>query len=1769
MRFFKEYYSLLAASVGRILPEKKMPDEQPLRAELFSVDQFKLHAEHIARTHQVRFKPGREKLLSRLKENEKILLRAYDLLNDAGKAKRRISPAGEWLLDNYYLVEEHIRLAKQYLPKGYSRELPHLTRGPLAGCPRVYDIAMEMVSHGDGRVDLRGLAGFVSAYQSVSHLKIGELWAIPIMMRLALIENLRRVSARMVSAQRDRDKADYWASRIMEVPGKDANGVLLEIGAMASAGLALTSSFVAEFVRRLHGQSSTLNLPLIWLEKALSEHGENIDRLIQLTNRNQAADQVSIANTIGSLRLLQVTDWHDFVEEMSIVDATLRRDPSGDYRMMSFDTRDRYRHVIEMLAMRSGCTEEYAALKAVELAEEAKVSNGPDDVSAHVGYYLIDGGMPRLYRLLGLRLFVSEYIQAQRTTLPFALYTGAIAGTTCLASAGALFLAWHLGVRDGAALAVLGVLLLISASQPAVALVNWLATVLVLPQRLPKMDFSEGIPAHAHTLVAVPAMLCDARVVESLIENLEVRYLANVDANVDFALLTDFCDAAHETMPDDDAVLGQAKAGIEKLNHKYRRHKDGIFYLLHRRRRWNQREGVWMGYERKRGKLGALNAFLRGRAPDAFSDIVGDPSRLQDVKYVITLDTDTRMPRDVARDMAGIIAHPLNRPVYDEKKKRVTAGYGILQPRVEVSYPGDNPSLFVKVYGGESGIDPYTKTVSDVYQDLFHEGSFIGKGLYDVDAVERSLAGRFPDNLILSHDLLEGCYARSALVSDVQLYEAYPSAYLKDVYRRHRWIRGDWQIARWIFPFVPGPGGTRVNNPLSVLSRWKILDNLRRSLVPVSTSLLFPAGWFFMSPSGAWTAMAVLFIALPPLLMSLVGIARKPRESLLRAHLYAAVYGFGLHAVQCFFSLIFILYESFVSINAIATTFWRMLISRRRLLEWSESGESDLNFPKTLPGYVKKMSLPALTSLVVVCLAPLYLHADALAVMVAAMWLFSPAAAYLISRPSAARTVRLSAEQVLFLRRFSRKAWSFFETFVGERDNWLPPDNFQEEPRGAVAHRTSPTNIGLSLLSNLAAYDFGYVSMGRMFNRTEKTLTTMNRMAKFRGHLYNWYDTESLQPMEPLYISSVDSGNLVGHLLVLRSGLTELADKKIVSLKIFDGLSDTLHVLGECVTEAAHNTGGAAAEAGKKAAEKIDRLNNKIESPPALLSEIHALLRQLPADVANIVAGLDQIQYEHASKWGRAFENQCLDHLEDIAFIAPWVLLPPEIPGMWDTGDDRHKERLARLREELRRLDEIPVLGAVARLEMKLIALIDEILEHAIPSGGTARDEEWFMKLREAIKDAGTRSSERISAVDYIVLQCTELSSVEYEFLYDRVLRLLSIGFNVKERLADPSCYDLLASEARLCSFVAIAQGRMPQDHWFMLGRMLSTHGGDPVLVSWGGSMFEYLMPLLVMPTYEGTLLDRTYRAAISRQIDYASRNNIPWGISESGYNKIDSTTTYQYRSFGVPDTGFKRGLSEDLVVAPYASTLALMVEPEKACENLQQLHESGFGGEYGFYEAIDYTPSRLAHGESHAIVKSFMAHHQGMSFLSLAHLLLGRPMQRRFLADPMFKATELLLQERVPKEVPFLYDIEVTGLLRKVEERESLLRVFTTPHTATPEIYLLSNGRYIVMVTNAGGGYSHWKKLAVTRWQEDSSLDNAGSFIYLRDIESGNFWSTAYQPTLNTPRSYQAIFSQSRAEFKRRDYRIDTHTNSSLSRRRYRTAQGQDHEHVKPEAFH
>jgi cyclic beta-1,2-glucan synthetase len=1698
--------------------------------------------------------PGKDLLLPRLAENEAILLQANVLLTEAVASNLRIAPASEWLLDNFYKIEEQIRMAKRHLPKGYSKELPHILRGPLAGYPRIYDIARELILHTDGRVDAESLKHFVDAYQTITVLNLGELWAVAIMLRLALIENLRRISLRIAKGMIDRNLAGYWADQVILTAETEPKRMIGVVADLANSDPPMSSAFVAEFGRRLEGQSHALDLPLIWIEECLSEKGKTIGQMVQEDIQQEAADKVSIGNSIGSFRFLESMDWRKFVEGTSAVENALHMDPEGTYGQMDFATRDGYRHTVERIARSSLLSEEEVALRAVKLAQKSVEARGSEDRSAHVGFYLIDEGLPELERAAEMSWSLMESLSKTINQFPLLCYLGAITLVTALITVTVLGQVYELG--SGGWMRVLAsVFLVICISSPAIGLVNWLATLLVRPHALPRMDFSSGIPQELRTLVVVPSVLTSPEKVMDLLEGLEIRYLANRDINLHFGLLTDLGDAEQEVVPGDEHLLLMARQGIEALSKKYH---GSIFFLFPRKRRWDSKEEIWRGYERKRGILGELNSLLRGGSENSFSLIAGDVSIMPEIKYVITVDEDTRMPYDSARRLVETMAHPLNRPRFDEHKQYVAEGYSILHPRLSSGMPEADRSRFVRLFGGEPGIDPYTREVSDVYQDIFGEGSFTGKGIYDVDAFSQSLGKRFPDNLILSHDLLEGSYARAALVSDVQFYEDYPYRYTTDVSRRHRWIRGDWQIASWLLMRVPGPGGLVMDNPISGLSRWKIFDNLRRSLVTPAQILLLVLAWLMLLQPRFWTTVVVAAILASPVLACIRAILNKPTELPLGQHLHSAGRAIVRYLAQAGLSLTFLPYEAFFSLDAVVRTGGRMLFTHKRLLEWNSSSSSKSSGRSDLAGIYRSMWI-APTVAIAMASYLAYWRPDVLYIVwpLLASWSLAPAVAWWISLPLGTPKAKLNEDQTIFLHKLSRKTWKFFETFVGPESHWLPPDNYQENPCPVVANGTSPTNMGLSLLANLAAYDFGYISARNLIERTSSSLQTMKVLERFQGHFYNWYDTKLLLPMQPKYISTVDSGNLAGHLLTLQQGLLELLDQKILPQQAFEGLRDTLYILMD-----AYEEGGPSDESRKdivtpEVLVQIDRFQAELKSPPCALSAAWMLLDQQAKAAERIINSLGPEAGNPVRLWMQAYETQLRDHLDDLILTAPWLKVPLWAvkhsfieEGLTRGGSPENVVRLSELQAKLLRLDSIPSLKEVSEMAMEIIPIVDQILG-SFQCEDRRDDRDRFLQLRQMIIEARDRASNRMASIERLALDCGELAEIRYDLLFDKSRRLLAIGYNADDLRRDEGCYDLLASEARLSSFVAIAQGSLKQEHWFAMGRMLTIAGGELALLSWGGTMFEYLMPQLIMPTYENTLLNQTYRAIVRRQIEYGEQRGVPWGISESGYNIRDVNLIYQYRAFGVPGLGFKRGLIEDLVIAPYASALALMVEPAEACTNLQRMAAEGYLGLYGFYEAVDYTPSRLSRDETSATVQSFMAHHQGMSLLSLAYVLLDRPMQRRFMANPIFQAADLLLQERVPKASPFYpHSAEVAASIWRagmLDWRESL-RVIDDPNTLRPEVHLLSNGRYSVMVSGSGGGYSKWKDIAVTRWHGDPTRDNEGMFFYIRDLDSGEVWSAGYQPVLKDPETYQAIFRGSTAEFRSRFQDIDTYAEVVVS---------------------
>ena len=1651
--------------------------------ELFSPDQLEAHAARIAATHTLSSNPRRARPLQpRLDESSDRLDRAYLFLSAAARTDPQPVGAEEWLRDNHHVVQDQVREVRQHLPRKFYLELPKLADGDFRGYPRVYLLARELIEHTAGRIDLEAVVEFAVAYQRTSQLSIGETWAIPLMLRLALVEELDRLAAGVLTARRLREKARAWRPRLAGTAlTPDDVTRLIEDGRQEDGRL--SAAFVVELLQWLRDQPVSAAATWQALHGAFEAHGDSADEMLRIEHQREAADQLAIGNVISSMRLVSSIDWTLFFERASVVEQVLREDPAGAYAVMDFPTRDAYRHVVEGLAKRARMAETAVARRVVELAAAAMAAVPAQDRRHHIGYYLISRGRFEMEPAIGYAPTIRERVSRFIFAHPAVGYLGTIVGLTA-AGIGSL-LAY--ATRHGATpldLVIIAVVALLPVSELVINLVHLIVTAQIPPRPLPKLALETGIPSHLRTMVVIPAILDSTDRVTSLVHDLEVRFLGNRDEHLHFALLTDFADASEASLPGDEEILREARARIDALNQEY---GAGRFFLFHRARRWNAAEGRWMGWERKRGKLEEFNHLLRGATDTTFTVQHGDITILPSVRFVITLDSDTQLPIDAAVRLVGTLGHPLNRPRFDPVSRRVTEGYGVLQPRVGVDLVSANRSVFAKVFSGHVGVDPYTTAVSDVYQDLFHEGSYVGKGIYDVDAFAASLAGRVPENRLLSHDLFEGSYARAGLTTDIHLVDDYPTHYLSFAARQHRWARGDWQIARWLWSTVPDAAGRTVRNTLPVVARWKILDNLRRSLLPPSLVVLLVAGWTILPGTALlWTVLALLVLAFPAYAQVGRSLSSRVRGVPIAMHVAAEHVNVVTSARQSLLWAALLAHQAWLMSDAVVRTLWRVLVTRRRLLEWvSADRVAGLKrTPRTVLISMWAAPVLALAAFAIVALvAPARLP---LALPLIVLWLVSPAIAYAIGRPLPVDRQPVSDAHRAAFRKIARRTWLFFEDLVTPSDHWLIPDNWQKNRDDTLAHRTSPTNIGLQILSTFAAHDFGYLSASGVVDRLEPTFATLLRLHRYRGHFYNWYDTRTLVPLVPAYVSTVDSGNLAGYLLTARSGLLQLAHEPRLDGRAFDGMLDAVRLCEDSLAKAP--------------AVMESHPGRALRQQVSALAEILALARE-PA-----VRAPEEPAASAEDDWIAKYDR-IEEHLTDIAVL------------LHDVADAAAAGEEAPLADAGLWLDRVGVALAQRRADL------------------TAAPEERAELLERAARLA--------DMADELVEQ------MEFGFLFDRTRRLFSIGYNVTDGRLDASFYDALASEARLASFVAIATGQIAHEHWFKLSRSLTPTGRARALLSWSASMFEYFMPLLVMRAYPGTLLDETYRAVIDRQMEYGVSRKVPWGISESAYNAQDLDRNYQYRAFGVPGLGLKRGLADDLVVAPYASILAAPLVAVDVVQNLERLARLGLDGRYGFYEAIDFTPGRAPDGPSRGVLlPTFMAHHQGMILVSLDNALHDFPMQRRFHDEPRVQAADLLLQERIPHQVPLKNPpIELADHVPSARTvHGGVGRVYTTPHTLSPRPHLLSNGSYVVMVTNAGAGYSRRQQTAMTRWREDVTTGGWGQFCYVRDLDAGTLWSTAYLPTTHEPDEYECTMAPDRTVFRRVDGTIETRTEIVVS---------------------
>ncbi|WP_417774161.1 GH36-type glycosyl hydrolase domain-containing protein [Stappia sp.] len=1626
-------------------------DGAPVREELFSVERLEQHARSLATAQTVAGQPPVVRSLhKRLSDNAAVLLCAYQSSAAELESGRGVVPAAEWLLDNYHVVEEQIHEIRDDLPPGYYRQLPKLSEGPFAGYPRVLGLAWAFVAHTDSLFDRERLRRFLVAYQEVQPLTIGELWAVAITLRFVLIENLRRLADQITAARAARTEAAALAKRLL-LPGEARSALDADIASRSPKPL--PELFAAHLAKQLRNQDPATTPALKWLEERLALQGVSIDDVVQHAQQRQGASNVTVRNIVTSMRLVSDIDWADLFESVSLVDERLRA--RSAFSDMDFPTRDLYRNAIEQLARGSSFSElEIVDHTLVAARESAAEADGTADAErfADPGYHLIAQGRPALER--AIRFCPSARLRVSRinTRLGIGGYVGAI----LLVSAAVLALAlWAMSSSDPGTgwLLWFAFLAFLPVSEVSTALVNRILTWSLGATALPGLALKQGVPSSLRTLIAVPTLLTSAADLLEQVERLEVHHLSGSGGDLVFALLTDGTDAEQEVTPEDAGLLAVAAGAIDELNRRHEPVASGNrFLLLHRRRLYNASEGKWMGWERKRGKLHELNRLLLGAGDTTFMPVDGVPPQVPaGVRYVITLDADTRLPRDAAHRLIGKMAHPLNRPRFSDAARRVVDGYGILQPRVTPSLPvGREGSVYQRVFSAPGGIDPYAAAASDVYQDLFGEGTFTGKGIYDLNAFEASLSGRVPENSMLSHDLFEGVFARAGLASDVEVIEEFPARYDVAAKRLHRWTRGDWQLLPWAL------GRDKGHLAVPAIGRAKMLDNLRRSLLAPFTLLALGLTWLMPQPAAATgTAILLAGIALPAFLSVLLSLVPARSGIRLRSHVATLAADLRLAAVQSALSIAFLADHAWRMGDAIARTLVRLAWTRRHLLEWTTAAQSNRSPRLNLAGFYRSMASGTLLGLLIAVGATVFSPSSGpLTIPFALLWLAAPAIALRVSRsPSAGPRLAISDQDGRELRLIARRTWRFFETFVTPASNMLPPDNFQEDPRPVIAQRTSPTNIGLYLVSSIAARDFGWAGMIETVERLEASLRTMHVLSRHKGHFFNWYETRDLRVLEPAYISSVDSGNLAGHLIVVANACESWADET-AGTQARLGMSDSLHLARQALETLSIAKNGR----GAQLPQMLDDIEDRLKGPETL-DALTPVLTRLAEKAALMARAMIPASVDDASPdlvfWIESFGKIAAEHARDQ--IAP--------PGL--------KDRLRALAADAREM-------AVA---------------------------------------------------------------MDFAFLLDPERKLLSIGYSHADNRLDTSCYDLLASEARLASLFAIAKGDIETRHWFRLGRAATPLANASALISWSGSMFEYLMPSLVMRAPAGSLLEQTNRLVVERQQTYARALDIPWGISESAYNARDMELTYQYSNFGVPGLGLKRGLSENTVIAPYATGLAAMVDPHGACENYALLARLGAGSRYGFFEALDFTRSRLPEKTYVAIVRTTMAHHQGMTIVAIANTLHDGEMRARFHREPMIQACELLLQERMPRNVaighPRAEEVKVSPAATDAEPSTS--RRVTTATAGSPVTHLLSNGRYAVMLTAAGAGYSRWRGIAVTRWREDATRDDWGSFIFLRDIGSGDVWSVGAQPLCQEAAKNEIVFDEDRAQFIRHDGPLTT----------------------------
>ena len=1521
-----------------------------IKGALLDTQQLEDYLRKIASGHVLQDKSNKYTYpIPRLKENFEFITEVYNLLNEHIKLKLPIHPAGEWILDNFYIIDETVKtVTKELTLKKYTNFLG-IANGPYAGFARIYVLASEIVAYTDGKINGKNLEVLLKAYEDKKTLSMDEIWNINTFLRMALIENIREACEKIYSAQLQKYKVENIIERLVENKSKDElqfknigeyKTKVIEQGEMKYPFIEYMSYRLKQYGKKAY---PFLNI----LEEQVNKMGTEISEVIKKEHFDIAVRKVSVGNCIISIKNINRINMIEIFEKINGVEEILKKDPVNVYSKMDYKTRIYYRNKLKEISKKTKISEIYIARKCLELSsmEYEKSNMDSNNKKAHVGYYLIADGEPKL-----LEILQNKKVPRQNNMHKAKKYITALAVVT-IAFAGVYGLYINTQINNIVLSLILSILLLIPIETIFTQIAQYILGKTKNTKIIPKLDFRNGIPEQNATFVVIPTIIKNGKRVEELMHKLEVYYIANKSDNIYFALLGDCSTSSNEEEGFDEEVINTGKKMVDILNKKYPDEKFTKFNFIYRKRMWNEGEEAYLGWERKRGLLNQFNEYILGNISNPFkTNTITNLASMPPIKYIITLDADTDLVLNSAKELIGAMAHILNKPELNKSEDLVIAGHALIQPRIGIDLMSSIKSLYTKIYAGAGGVDVYANAISDIYQDNFEEGIFTGKGIYDLKIFSKILNNEIPENTILSHDLLEGSYLRCGLATDIMLMDGYPVGYNSSKSRLHRWIRGDWQIIIWLKDKIKNKRGEIKNNPLNILSKYKIFDNLVRSLLEVSSvlTIIYMCILDYFYKIKIWPIITTVLIAvLTPTVIDVINKIVFKREGEKRQKTFnKTLSGINASLLRGLFTLATLPDKAYMSANAICKTLYRLKVSKKHMLEWVTAEEAEKMAKKDIKSYYINMA----PNIILGILGILYIFINAknpfsaLIFVISLLWLIAPAIMCYISKEIVVNNKKefLVDKDKQYVLEVGKRTWQFFKDYLVKENNYLPPDNYQEDRKPKAIKRTSSTNIGLALLAVISSYDLGYETQKNTLELLNKMIDTIYNLQKWNGHLYNWYNIETLEPLRPRYISSVDSGNFVGYLYVVKQFLIQ------------NGQEDTR---------------------------------------------------------------------------------------------------------------------------------------------------IDELIEHT-----------------------------------------------DFTKLYNEKMQLFSVGYNVEENMLTDSYYDLLASEARQTSLVAIAKKDIEQKHWYNLSRTLTVLNKYKGLISWSGTAFEYLMPNINIPKYPGSLLDESCKFLIMSQKEYNKKLKIPWGISESAFNLKDLNNNYQYKAFGIPWLGLKRGLADEIVVAPYASMMAIIDEPIEVLKNLKQLEKLGMYNKYGFYESIDYTPTRLRKNETKAIVKTYMAHHQGLILLSINNLMNNNIVQKRFVQNPEIEAVDILLQERMPENIIITKEEkEKVEKIKYIDYENATQREITKINTKLNNVNVIGNDKYTIIMDQKGNGYSKYNNILINRYKYTDD-EEQGIFFFFKNIKTKRIWTSNYMNYLSKADKYVMCFTPDMNKITRQDGNIETITKISVA---------------------